>query len=287
MATTVLSDLKLMLQRAFYTIDDCFADASILDWKRYRADVEEEFAPLVAAVGKSKNWVELVQKYYQSVLLPAESSMNADDFAIEKEAFVYIETLLKLVTKAKTAALDEDAPAPVPMDYIVRAQPAPKLWKKVLTDLLNEQIPPIVGALVQAKKKTALFPVLERGAVDFDMDLLMATLMALKKNAVKAEYTLIGKDEVVYIPLTSGVLAKCTFREKGRIVSEFNTHTAAVDGEESKPVLELFVQHTQQAKSEQLLRVHDQLSVRVMQNLYILYDKYVIELEFKAASVLL
>jgi hypothetical protein len=208
--------------------------------------------------------------------------MNNDDFLIEKAAFAYLEKLFKTALRYRHA--DEDYSEATGEEFIVKNAKVPKLWKNILTNLLNEPIPAASGAL-KKKKKGAIVAQLERNKeVKISEDLLAVTFLALKKHILsKTEnWAVQTTSEYLYLPLSAGIYAKISFREKGRFIQSF------AQGENGQD-LEVFVNLHEQAATDsaQSHNVHAQLTVQTVQDLYILYDKYVIEIDFKPAAVLL
>ncbi len=428
---TLLDDLKIGIARFLYTIDDCYAQNSLLNWQSFLPELNDEFVALEKQVGRQRNGLELVQKYYhervnnasmlkanqlqitesenrlqsqqtntaaaQSKAQVAEqaaqtaqtqltalrqqlnllenkknastaeqkqleilaengsqekdykkiikklseeieqaqadmqktnelinqtetelwrqrelitqaklqiqqseqaereiqqqllqfstrqhAATNNDDFLTEKAAFAFLEPLFKTALRFKQDG--EDYSEATGEEFIVNQPKVPKLWKNILTNLLNEPIPAVAGAL-KKKKKGAIVAHLERyKEVKASEDLLAASFLGLKKHILsKTEnWAVQTVSEYLYLPLSAGIYAKIRFREKGRFIQSF------AKGENGTE-LEIFINLHEQAATDnaQSHTVHAQLTVQTVQDLYILYDKYVIEMDFRSAAVLL
>ena len=158
-------------------------------------------------------------------------------------------------------------------------------------DMLNEPIPALAGELQKHTDETHALKRLETNDLNYNFAHLVATLTALKKNVFKSE-TLQSQTDIFYVGLSAGVLVEVKIREKGRVSETFSPKFLNENGEE-KSKLEIFAcPESCNAGGGKLPasiahEIHRNYTIHTCPNLYVLFDKYVIELGFVAAGILL
>jgi hypothetical protein len=206
----------------------------------------------------------------------------SEDFLEEKAAY---EHLVKVFSQIYTPTLAESLP------FLVDKRLNTKSWRKILMDMLNEPIPFLAGELQAQTDHTQALKRLESNELNYNFAQLVATLTALKKNVFKSE-TLQSQTDIFYVGLSAGVLVEVKIREKGRVSEIFSPKFLNENGEE-KSKLEIFACPAScnagggKLPASIAHEIHRNYTIHTCPNLYILFDKYVIELGFVAAGILL
>jgi hypothetical protein len=234
------------------------------------------------------------------IALAKTQATQQSDFQDEKNALAYLERFFKLITKYKNKETGEDFSQIAPTEYIIHQNTLPKNWRNLLQAFCKARLPQIAGILQKnsSKKNTDAYPQLvrttnlvttfESTTVRFSPQSLLASAMLGLQNALNQKQG-IQFDDCAYIPVSPMVVAKVTFREKGRIVAAFSAPTVSEDAEniedesEYMPkMIEIFVRSAPDTTLavKQIQTSHKDHFAYSIADLYILFDKYVLEIDF-------
>ena len=191
------------------------------------------------------------------------------DFQAESQALKELEIFFEAIKNKDIQAYIRQNDAPLP-----------KNWRNVLDSLCKSRLPKIGGSLSKKSQKDK-YPQLVKENLAAEQFKIAAALSGLRHNI--NQKTGIQFEDCAYLPVHAEVLAKVSFREKGRIIaalsknqssySQGDSHEYDEEAEESgnSNSIEIFVDDT---------KISSGLPKNCSPNLYILFKQYVIEVEF-------
>lgn len=188
------------------------------------------------------------------------------DFQAESQALKALEQFFEAVKNKNIEAYIRQDDAPLP-----------KNWRNVLDSLCKSRLPKIGGVLSKKSPKDK-YAQLVRENLAAEQFKIAAALSGLRHSL--NEKTGIQFEDCAYLPVHAEVLAKVSFREKGRIVAALSKNPSSdsdeydEEGEESSSAgnsIEIFVNETKNTAG---------LPKNCSPNLYILFKQYVIEIDF-------
>jgi hypothetical protein len=250
------------------------------------ANMQAQIADLEAEIAK----IELAKT----------QAVHQSDFQDEKNALAYLERFFKLITKYKNKETGEDFSHVAPTEYIIHQNTLPKNWRNLLDALCKARLPQIAGILQResGKKNADAYPQLirttnlvasfEKTRVRLSPQSLLASAMLGLQNALNQKQG-IQFDDCAYISVSPMVLAKVTFREKGRIAAAFSAPVVSEDAdsfedesEYTPKMIEIFVRPAPEDgfAAQKVQTSHADHFAYSIADLYILFDKYVLEIDF-------
>jgi hypothetical protein len=147
----------------------------------------------------------------------------------------------------------------------------PSNWREVLLNILSNSIPNITGTISKVDcKRSNIIIREEEGLTYLDLAALLAAKVAVKQN-----YSIKTNSNILFLPLSGGIAAEIRFRFKGEIISKYQLAP-----------IEIFANLFSQKRFERL-SIYSYISVQTPGAYYILDEKYVIEVSFLAAPILI
>ena len=153
----------------------------------------------------------------------------------------------------------------------------PSKWRSILLKNLSKAIPKLSGEIIKTDNYSHACYVRKETAIDhLDMAVLLALKIALQHNySIKTD-----KNEIV-LGLSGGILAKISFKEKGKLISKFQ-----------QKEFEIFANclHTERIKLHtlyyQIGYADSEIKIKTPGSYTFLVEKFVIDVEFESAPIL-
>jgi hypothetical protein len=153
----------------------------------------------------------------------------------------------------------------------------PDKWRSILLKNLSKAIPILSGEIIKTDSYSHACYVRKETEIDhLDMAVLLALKIALQHNySIKTD-----KNEIV-LGLSGGILAKISFKEKGKIISKFQ-----------KKEFEIFANclHTERLKLHtlyyQIGYADSEIKIKTPGSFTFLVENFVIDVEFESAPIL-